>query len=99
MQEFIKKLPKAELHVHIEGTLEPEQLLLFAERNKIKIPYNSTQAVRAAYKFTNLQSFLDLYYQGESVLCTEQDFYDLTAAYFKKISQQGVVHAEIFFET
>ena len=99
MQEFIKKLPKAELHVHIEGTLEPEQLLLFADRNKIKIPFSSVAAVREAYKFTNLQSFLDLYYQGESVLCTEQDFYDLTASYFKKISEQGVVHAEIFFET
>lgn len=99
MQEFIKKLPKAELHVHIEGTLEPEQLLLFAERNTIKIPYNSVDSVRASYTFANLQEFLAVYYRGQLVLCTEQDFYDLTCAYLKKAHDQGVVHAEIFFET
>jgi len=98
MQDFIKNIPKAELHLHIEGTLEPEMMLQLAERNKVKLPYDSIEAIQAAYNFEDLQSFLDLYYAGMQVLQTEQDFYDLTWAYLKKAHQDRVCHTEIFFD-
>lgn len=91
-------LPKAELHVHIEGTFEPELIFAIAERNKITVPYPSVEALKAAYQFADLQSFLNLYYAGMNVLQTEQDFYDLACAYFEKAQKQGVVHAELFFD-
>ena len=95
---FIRQLPKAELHVHIEGTLEPDLIFRLAERNGVTLPYADVDALRAAYQFTNLQSFLDLYYAGAAVLLTEQDFYDMTMAYLTRIAQDGVVHAEIMFD-
>jgi len=98
LKQFIDNLPKIELHLHIEGTLEPEMLFELAQRNHIQLPYQSIQEVRDAYHFTNLQSFLDIYYQGANVLQTEQDFYDLMWAYLKKSSEQNVRHAEIFFD-
>jgi len=98
IDNLISQLPKAELHVHIEGTFEPELILEIAERNSIKLPYPSAEALRQAYKFHNLQSFLDLYYAGMSVLRTEQDYYDLANAYFARARQQNVVHTEIFFD-
>jgi adenine deaminase len=98
MQDFIASLPKAELHLHIEGTLEPELMFELARRNGITLPYPSVEALRAAYDFSDLQSFLDLYYQGAGVLQTRQDFYDMTAAYFRKAASQNVRHAEIFFD-
>ncbi len=96
--EFIQEIPKAELHIHIEGSLEPEFMLTLAERNQIKLPFASGEEVRQAYQFKNLQSFLDLYYLGSMVLLTEQDFYDLTWAYLEKIARQNVRHTEIFFD-
>jgi adenine deaminase len=98
MDEFIAGLPKVELHLHIEGTLEPEMMFELAKRNKIDLPYTSVVEVRKAYDFRNLQSFLDIYYQGTNVLQTEQDFYDLTRAYFLKVYSQNVRHAEFFFD-
>jgi adenosine deaminase len=98
MKDFIHRIPKAELHLHIEGTLEPEMLFTLAERNAIRLPYQTVEQVRKAYEFTNLQSFLDIYYQGGRVLLHEQDFYDLTWAYLKKAHDQNVRHAEIFFD-
>ncbi len=98
MNDFIQSLPKAELHVHIEGTLEPEMMFALAERNGVRLPYKSVEEVRAAYAFSNLQSFLDLYYQGAQVLVQEADFFDLTAAYLKRARGDGVPHAEIFFD-
>ena len=98
MHDFIAALPKAELHLHIEGTLEPELLFAMARRNDIALPYDSVDALRRAYEFTDLQSFLDIYYQGAAVLQTRQDFYDMTAAYFDKAASQNVHHAEIFFD-
>jgi adenosine deaminase len=98
LKKFIDNLPKIELHLHIEGTLEPEMLFDLAQRNHIQLPYQSIQEVRDAYHFTNLQSFLDIYYQGANVLQTEQDFYDLMWAYLEKVSSQNVRHAEIFFD-
>ena len=98
MKEFIQNLPKAELHVHIEGTLEPEMMFELAQRNKIDLPYKSVSEVREAYDFEDLQSFLDIYYQGSEVLQTEQDFYDLTWAYLQKAAQDNVRHTEIFFD-
>ncbi len=91
-------LPKAELHVHIEGTFEPEQIFAFAERNGVALKYPSVEALRAAYRFTDLQSFLDLYYEAMSALRTEQDFEELALAYFKRAQSQNVKHAEIFFD-
>jgi len=91
-------LPKAELHLHIEGTLEPELMFELARRNGVRVPYASVEAVRRAYVFSNLQSFLDIYYAGCSVLLKEQDFYDLTWAYLRRAAAQGVRHAEIFFD-
>lgn len=98
MESWVRGIPKAELHCHIEGTLEPEMMFALAQRNKVSLPYHSPEAVRQAYAFTNLQSFLDLYYQGTSVLQTEQDFYDLTWAYLTKIYHDNVLHTEIFFD-
>jgi adenosine deaminase len=98
ISEFIQGLPKAELHLHIEGTLEPEMMFELARRNGIKLPYPSVEALRAAYDFRNLQDFLDLYYQGTNVLRERRDFYDLTWAYMQKAKLQAVLHAEIFFD-
>ncbi|HYC62228.1 MAG TPA: adenosine deaminase [Thermoanaerobaculia bacterium] len=98
MHDFIAELPKAELHLHIEGTLEPELMFELARRNGIALPHASVEALRAAYDFRDLQSFLDLYYQGAGVLQTRDDFYDMTAAYFQKAASQNVRHAEIFFD-
>jgi adenosine deaminase len=95
---LIQALPKVELHVHIEGTLEPEMMFELAQRNHLPLPYDSVEALRAAYHFDNLQSFLDLYYAGAGVLMTEQDFYDLTWAYLERCKQDNVVHTEIFFD-
>ncbi|NYT65866.1 adenosine deaminase [Alcaligenaceae bacterium] len=98
LSKFIQALPKAELHVHIEGTLEPELLFALAQRNKITLPYSSVQALRKAYAFDDLQSFLDLYYAGAAVLLTENDFYDMTMAYLHRAHADGVIHAEIMFD-
>ena len=98
LDAFIAGLPKAELHMHIEGSLEPELMFALARRNGIEIPYDSVEAVRAAYSFSNLQDFLDIYYQGADVLRTEADFSDLACAYFERAAADNVVHAEIFFD-
>lgn len=98
MEQFIQGLPKAELHLHIEGTLEPEMMFELAQRNNIDLPYSSVSEVKAAYNFDDLQSFLDIYYQGSEVLQKEQDFYDLTWAYLQKAVSQNVRHTEIFFD-
>ncbi|OBT27341.1 adenosine deaminase [Vibrio tasmaniensis] len=98
MDSFIKKLPKVELHLHIEGTLEPELMFQLAKRNNVSIPFENPDQVREAYQFHNLQSFLDIYYQGANVLIHQQDFYDLTWAYLLKCQQDNVVHTEIFFD-
>ena len=98
MDKFVAGLPKIELHVHIEGTLEPELLFALAERNHIELPYPDVNSLRSAYQFTNLQSFLDLYYQGAAVLQTQADFFDLTWAYLLRCQQDNVVHTEIFFD-
>lgn len=95
---LIRALPKVELHLHIEGTLEPEMMFALARRNSVELPYASVEAVREAYNFSNLQSFLDLYYAGAGVLITEQDFYDLTWAYLRRCKADKVVHTEIFFD-
>src|ERR1700729_4156719 len=91
-------LPKAELHVHVEGTFEPELIFTIAERNRVAIEYPSVEALRAAYDFADLESFLKVYYQGMKALRVEQDFYDLTTAYLRRVSGQGVRHAELFFD-
>ncbi|MBP9787997.1 MAG: adenosine deaminase [Acinetobacter sp.] len=96
--ELIRALPKAELHVHIEGTFEPELMFAIAQRNQIQIPYQSVEEVKQAYNFHNLQSFLDIYYAGANVLVYEQDFYDLAWAYFEKCAEDRVVHTEMFFD-
>ena len=96
--QFIREMPKAELHLHIEGTLEPELMLQLAQRNGIELAYGSVDEIRHAYSFSRLQDFLDLYYQGMSVLRTEEDFYNLTWAYLTKVHYQNVVHTEIFFD-
>ena len=96
--ELIKKVPKAELHLHIEGSLEPELMFGLAKRNKIKIPFRSVDEIKTAYNFHNLQSFLDIYYQGARVLISEQDFFDLTWADLLKSKEDNVVHTEIFFD-
>ena len=95
---LIDRLPKAELHLHIEGTLEPEMMLALAKRNKVELPYDTMQDVAKAYEFDCLQDFLDLYYLGMSVLQTEQDFYDLTWAYLIKVHADGLTHVEMFFD-
>ena len=96
--ELIRALPKAELHVHIEGTFEPELMFAIAQRNHVDIPYQSVEEVKQAYNFHNLQSFLDIYYAGAKVLIHEQDFYDLAWAYFEKCAADHVVHTEMFFD-
>lgn len=96
--ELIRAVPKAELHVHIEGTFEPELMFEIAQRNHIDLPYKSIEEIKQAYNFHNLQSFLDIYYAGAAVLIYEQDFYDLAWAYFKKCHEDRVVHTEIFFD-
>ena len=96
--ELIRVLPKAELHVHIEGTFEPELMFEIAQRNHIQIPYQSVEEIKQAYNFHNLQSFLDIYYAGANVLVHEQDFYDLAWAYFEKCAEDKVVHTEMFFD-
>ena len=98
MEEFIRGLPKVELHLHIEGTLEPEMMFRLAERNGTTLPFASVDEVRRAYEFTNLQSFLDIYYQGAAVLRTEQDFYDLMWAYLERAAADSVRHTEMFFD-
>ncbi|WP_417388935.1 adenosine deaminase [Gimesia sp.] len=98
MDEFIARLPKAELHLHIEGTLEPELAFQLADKNRMSLPFASVAEMRAAFDFSDLQSFLDLYYASVSVVCSEEDFYELTLAYLKKAAAQKVKHAEIFFD-
>lgn len=95
---LLRTMPKAELHVHIEGTLEPELIFRLAQRNGLALPFASVEALRAAYAFTDLQSFLDLYYAGAGVLRTEQDFFDMAWAYLERAAADNVVHAEIFFD-
>tara|TARA_R110000751_G_scaffold24143_3_gene66195 strand:- start:13488 stop:14498 length:1011 start_codon:yes stop_codon:yes gene_type:complete len=95
---LIAKLPKAELHLHIEGSFEPELMMAIAERNKVTVPFNTLDEARAAYAFSNLQEFLDIYYQGMAVLLHEQDFYDLTWAYLERVTADNVRHVEIFFD-
>lgn len=98
LPDLLRQMPKAELHVHIEGSLEPELIFALAKRNDVVIPYSSVEELRKAYAFTNLQSFLDIYYAGASVLRKEQDFYDMAQAYFLKAAADNVIHAELFFD-
>ena len=98
LPDLLRLMPKAELHIHIEGSLEPELIFALAQRNGVSLPYANVEALRRAYAFTNLQSFLDIYYAGASVLLTEQDFYDMARAYFVKAAQDHVLHAELFFD-
>jgi adenosine deaminase len=98
LAHFITGLPKAELHLHIEGSLEPELMFELGQRNRIALPFKSVEEVRAAYSFSNLQDFLDIYYQGAGVLMTERDFHDLAMAYFRRLAADGGRHAEIFFD-
>jgi adenine deaminase len=95
LPKLLREMPKAELHIHIEGSLEPELIFALAERNGVKLPYANVEALRAAYAFTNLQSFLDIYYAGASVLLHEQDFYDMAWAYLQRAAADHVVHTEI----
>ena len=95
---FIQHLPKVELHLHIEGSLEPDMMFELAKRNQISVPFTSPEEVKSAYEFNSLQSFLDIYYQGANVLIHEQDFYDLTWAYLLRCQQDNVIHTEIFFD-
>ncbi|MCE8001837.1 adenosine deaminase [Billgrantia ethanolica] len=98
MRDFLKRLPKAELHLHIEGSLEPELMFALARRNGVELPYDSVEAVRAAYDFQDLSSFLELYYQGMSVLKRSEDFHDLAMDYFRRAHAEGVVHVEMHFD-
>lgn len=98
LRMLVHELPKAELHLHIEGTLEPELMMEIAQRNNVPLKFQSVEEIRAAYEFENLQSFLDIYYEGAQVLLHEQDFYDLTWAYLEKVSTENVRHVEIFFD-
>lgn len=98
LNALIAALPKAELHLHLEGSLEPEQLMQFAARNQVEIPFKTLDDVKAAYNFSNLQDFLDIYYQGMSVLLTEADFHDLTDAYLQRCQADNVRHVEVFFD-
>ena len=98
LQELLRAMPKAELHIHIEGSLEPELIFALAQRNDVPLPYASVEALRQAYAFTNLQSFLDIYYAGASVLLHEQDFYDMARAYLARAAIDNVAHAELFFD-
>ena len=98
LRTIVQQMPKAELHIHIEGSLEPELIFALAERNGVPLAYGSVEALRRAYAFTDLQSFLDIYYAGASVLLEEQDFYDMTLAYLQRAQADNVRHAEIFFD-
>ncbi len=98
LPELLRRMPKAELHIHIEGSLEPELIFALGQRNRIALPYASVEELRQAYAFTNLQSFLDIYYAGASVLINEQDFYDMAQAYLARAATDHVAHAEIFFD-
>ncbi len=98
LPDLLRAMPKTELHMHIEGSLEPELIFQLAQRNQVQLPYSSVDVLRAAYAFTDLQSFLDIYYAGASVLLTEPDFYDMAWAYFLKAQADNVVHAELFFD-
>ena len=98
MEEWIRALPKAELHLHIEGTLEPELMFELARRNGVALRFASVEKLRHAYEFDSLQSFLDIYYEGMAVLSTERDFHELTRAYLRRARADGVRHAEIFFD-
>jgi adenosine deaminase len=98
LRQLVTGMPKAELHIHIEGSLEPELIFALAQRNGVTLAYDSVEALRAAYAFSDLQSFLDIYYAGASVLLTEQDFYDMTAAYLQRAERDNVRHTEIFFD-
>ena len=98
LPQLLKVMPKAELHIHIEGSLEPELIFALAQRNGLTLPYDSVDALRSAYAFSNLQSFLDIYYAGASVLIQEQDFYDMARAYLVRAAADQVLHAEIFFD-
>lgn len=98
MNAFIQSLPKVELHLHIEGSLEPELLFKLAQRNNLSLPYSSPEELRKAYEFDDLQSFLDIYYQGANALQTEQDFFDLTWAYLERCHRDNVIHTEVFFD-
>jgi adenosine deaminase len=98
IKKLINDLPKAELHLHIEGSLEPELMLALANRNSLKLPYSSIDEIKQAYDFSQLQDFLDVYYAGMSVLINEIDFYDLTMAYLKKCHIENIKHVEIFFD-
>jgi adenosine deaminase len=97
-QEWLNQLPKVELHLHLEGSLEPELMFKLAERNNVQLPFANVTELREAYQFNNLQEFLDIYYQGANVLLVEQDFYDLTWAYLEKCYSQHVMHVELFFD-
>lgn len=98
LQRMLRTMPKAELHIHIEGSLEPELIFALAQRNNIALPYANVEALRSAYAFKDLQSFLDIYYAGASVLLHEQDFYDMASAYFARAAADNVIHAELFFD-
>lgn len=98
LRDFIRALPKAELHLHIEGSLEPEMMFEMAQRNGVALPYATVEETRAAYAFTDLQSFLDIYYAGAAALIHERDFFDLAIAYFRRAKADGVVHVELFFD-
>ncbi len=98
MESFIRGLPKAELHIHLEGALEPELMFSMANRNRVRIKYKTVEEVREAYKFKNLQDFLNVYYEGTKVLLNEQDFYELAWSYLSKAASQNVLHAEVFFD-
>jgi len=98
IEKLIKSLPKAELHIHIEGSLQPELMFTLADRNKVKLPFISVDEIRSAYEFSDLQSFLDIYYAGAGVLIHTQDFFDLTWDYLKKVNSENVRHVEIFFD-
>jgi adenosine deaminase len=98
LPDLLRRAPKAELHIHIEGSLEPELIFALAQRNGLKLPYADVETLRAAYAFKDLQSFLDIYYAGASVLLTEEDFFDMAMAYFRRAAADNVVHAELFFD-
>jgi len=98
LKKLARLLPKAELHLHIEGTLEPELMFELAQKNRVRIPYRSTEEARRAYSFNDLQDFLNIYYNAMKTLVSESDFYDLTTAYIRRVAKQGLVHAEIFFD-
>ena len=98
VRSFVRGLPKAELHLHLEGSLEPEMLMRLAARNRVGIPFSSVEEIRAAYRFADLQHFLDIYYQGMNVLRTEEDFHDLTMAYLERAAADGAVHVEVFYD-